>query len=470
VAELRTRVSANVYRGRGLRDLDFTPAVARYWDYTDTNLPWAYSSEAAWESRIPAGVARVDLQTGSSDFWTNLKATCDAAAGRVLVQLDEGDHILDQFRMIGASGDPSYAFGFWFPKLAGLLGAGPDKSFLSMAANSVSQAQLDRLAGMRQADFQPNQMAMARLDSSATEPFFMGGLTVRADSQNPLTAISSDITGNVVVPQPAPHGGIIAYTGGYGTMSHVRFQGAAKAWNSQPPFEHANTSSNRGRISYLNCESDGRIAAIYDAARPRKCGVFMTNDAYESHLLDSWLHHTNVSRYAANDEGMTQAGRLYEVARSKIERIGDTRNDGKGGMTNASALGWESTNAELRVTDVIVSQDNPNTVGNDRAQHLQMTVTGNAAVDDVAGGRLRVNGGDFRTPGQPQLANWLTVRATPSHFVSDGYENTIFVYPNADGSGTRKQPWVYSGTWPPTAAQIAAAGVSPTTHYLIRNS
>jgi hypothetical protein len=167
---------------------------------------------------------------------------------------------------------------------------------------------------------------------------------------------------------------------------------------------------------------------------------------------------------------MTQAGRLYEVARSKIERIGDTRNDGKGGMTNASALGWESTNAELRVTDVIVSQDNPNTVGNDRAQHLQMTVTGNAAVDDVAGGRLRVNGGDFRTPGQPQLANWLTVRATPSHFVSDGYENTIFVYPNADGSGTRKQPWVYSGTWPPTAAQIAAAGVSPTTHYLIRNS
>jgi hypothetical protein len=470
MTRLRQRTSATLFRGRDLLDLDLGFGQdTRYWNYSDSNLPQAYTSTAAWESRIPAGTARVDLQTGSSDFWTNLKATVDAAPGRVIVNLPAGDHILRSFRMIGSSGDPTYAFGFWFPKLAGFSGQGYDKTFVSMAANSVSQAQLDKLATMRQDAFAPNQMALARIDSSETEPFFMGGLTFRADNQNLLESISSDITGGVVVPQPAPHGGVIAYTGGYGLMSHVRFQGAGKAWNSQPPFEHANTSSNRGRISYLNCESDGRISEVYDSARPRKCGVFMSNDAYESHLVDSWLHHTNVSRYAANDEGMTQAGRLYEVTRTKIERITDTRNDGKGGATNASCFGWESSNAELRVTDVIASQDNPNSVGNDRAMHLQMTVTGSSA-DDVAGGRLRVNGGEFRTPGVPQLDGWLCVRATPSHFVSDGYDNTMFVYPNADGTGTRKQPWVPGGTWPPTAAQIAAAGVSPQTHFLIRNS
>jgi hypothetical protein len=467
MTRLLQRVSATTLRGVGLPDVSLG---APYWDYSATNLPQAYSSEADWESRIQAGIARVDLRKDSSDFFTNLKATVDAAPGRVIVHLGEGDHILDQFRMIGASGDPSYAFGFWFPKLAGLSGAGYDKTFLSMAGNSVTQAQLTRLSGMKQADFAPNQMAVARIDSSVSQPFFMGGITFRSDNQNPLTSISSDITGSVVVPQPAPHGGIIFYTGGAGLMSHVRFQGAAKAWNSQPPFEHANTSSNRGRIRLYNVESDGRIASIYDPARPRKCGVFMTNDAYESRIFDSWLHHTNVSRYAANDEGMTEAGRVYAVTRTKVERISDTRNDGKGGATNASALGWESTNAELIVTDVIVSQDNPNNVGGDRAQHLQMTVTGNPAVDDVSGGRLRVNGGVFRTPTAPQLDGWLCVRATPSHFVTDGYQNTIHVYPNADGTGLRKQPWVYAGTWPPTAAQILAAGVSKDTHYLIRNS
>jgi hypothetical protein len=72
----------------------------------------------------------------------------------------------------------------------------------------------------------------------------------------------------------------------------------------------------------------------------------------------------------------------------------------------------------------------------------------------------------------------MCVRATTSQWINDGVgtapedvlNKTMFVYPNADGSGTRKRPWIYAGTWPPTAAQIAAAGVNKDTHYLVRRS
>jgi len=323
---------------------------------------------------------------------------------------------------------------------------------------------------MRQDAFAPNQMGMMRIDSDASNPFFMGGLTVRAANQNMLTTISSDITGNVVVPQPAPHQGVVFYSGGKGVVSHVRFEGAGKAWMSQPPFEMANVTSNRARISYYNCDFDGRLSAAYDSSRPRKCAPWMGNDEYESRLFDSWMHHSNVSRYAANDEGQGESGRVYAITRCKFERISDNLNDGKGGVTNATPVGWESTNAELIVTDIIVSQDNPNSAAQgDRAQHLQITHVGDSS-SDTAGGRLRIYGGSFRQPLFPQLDGILCLRLTPSRWVTDGYANTVFVYPNADGSGTRKQPWVYTGSWPPSAAQIAAAGVTKDTHYLVRNS
>ena len=473
MTHLRQRISASIFRGVGLPDVSLDAVT---WDFSDTNLPTAYRSVSDWEDRIPAGTTRVNIQTASSDFYTNLKATVDAASGPVLVNLSEGDYVLDQFRMIGASGDPTYAFGFWFGmKFRGFTGRGYDKTFVSMKANSMTQAQLDKLATMTQSSFAPNQMGMFRLDSSPSSPFFLGGLTFRAANQNPLTTIASDITGvqRPTTPQPAPHQGPTMYsdTTGAGVVSHVRFQGAGKAWMSQPPFEMANFTSARSRISFYSCEFDGRISPAYDASRPRKCVPWMGNDEYESRMFDTWLHHSNVSRYAANDEGMSTSGRVYALTRCKLDHIGETQNDGLGGFTNATPLGWESTNAELIITDVIVSQDNGNTgpSGAGIAQHLQLTHVGDSS-SDTAGGRMRVYGGKFLQPIWTQLDGWLCIRATPSRWVTDGYANTIFVYPNSDGSGTRKQPWVYSGTWPPTAAQIAAAGVTKDSHYLVRNS
>jgi hypothetical protein len=408
----------------------------------------------------------VNLSATGATFWDRLNNTVNAQPGRFICRLPAGDHVLTSFRLIGSSGDQSYAFGFWFPKLAGLDGAGPDLTFVTMAANSMTAAQLTRLSGMTQASFSPNQMGMCRFDASAG-PGFVGGLTFRAANQNTLTSISGDITSSlspVVVPQPAPHQGPVFYTGSTMTISHVRFQGAGKAMTSQPPFEMANCTSARANLTYRNCEFDGRISPAFDAAQPRKCAPWMGNDEILSDISDSWFHHSNVSRYAANDEGQSLTGRNYKLTRCKLEQITNTQNDGHGGYTNATPCGWESTNATITVTDCIIAQNNPNYAGA-APQDFQLTSVGGF---DPAGGRMKVIGGVYRNTGFPALDGWTCFRIPNSRFKTDGYATTVDVRDVAGGA--RKTAYVYNGTWPPSQATFDASGVDPSTHYLVRET
>lgn len=460
----------------------FNPVAVAY-DWADSNLPWAYTDTTAWESRIPSGMTRVNLQTGSSDFYTNLQNTLNAAPGRVIVNLPEGVYTLNQFRTVGASGNPTYAFGFYFSKLAGFCGAGPDKTFLEMAANSVSNEQLEYMKTMTQASFSPLQMGLCRIDtqySGAAAPIFLGGMTFRAAPQNPLTAISSDITGSVYVPQSAPHQGVVIYSDSNrrsadSIVTHVRFQGAGKAMMSQPPFELANITSQRNHITYRNCEFDGRMSPAYDSTQPRKCGPVMFNGGVEQHLIDSWLHHSNVSRYAANDESVESSTALtvkYTATRCKLEQITNTQNkqpplnngNSLGGFTNASPFGWESSNAEITITDCIVSQDN-NQFAGQVPMHLQLTNTGPAR----PGGRLYVVGGQYRNTGWPQLDGYVSFRIQPStNWWTDGFNTTLDVRKSA--GGTRLLPHTYTDSWPPTSSYLATNGLNPNTHYLVRSA
>lgn len=470
------RVLTNVGGKKVRRGLGTTPIVpvippdpsALAYEWSDSNLPWAYEETTAWESRIPSGTPRVNLQTGSGDFWTNLNATINAAPGRVIVNLPAGVFSLKSFRLIGGSGDQAYSFGFWFPKLAGFSGQGADKTFVQMDANSMTQAQLTRLSGMTQASFAPNQMSVCRIDSTEATPFFLGGLTFRSANQQNLTSVSSDFTTGVVVPQPAPHQGPTLYSDsiGAGTVSHVRFQGAGKGMMSQPPFEMANVTSQKNKIYWYNVEFDGRISPDFDPARPRKCGTWMGNNERESHMTDCWLHHSNLSRYAANDENLNTAALSthYSATRCKAEQITNTKNDGLGGYTNATPFGWESSNAQITMTDCIISQDNPFT-DKQIAQMLQLTSVGSR---NPQGGRLRVSGGVFRNTGFPALDGFLTMRVIAStYWATDGYANTMNI---TNTAGTRLTAYVYSGSWPPTAAALAAAGVKPSTHFIVRNT
>ena len=439
-------------------------------DWSDTNLPWAYENTSVFTENWPADVQIVDIQTGSSDFFTNLTNTVNAAGGRVVVRLNEGVYSLNQFRKYGSGGNPTYAFGFYIPNLQGLLGRGPDKTFVQMDANSISQEQMTYISNMNPADFVPLQMGVCRFDGGSSSPVLLAGLTFRAADQNMLTTKHPNL--DIVVPQPAPHNGVIIYQNSHARVQYVRFQGVGRACNSQPPFECTNVGSQYGNIRYYKCEFDGRRSPDLDPARPRRCTVVMANNE-DYHLMeDCWLQHTNISRYAANDENRNTQGQ-YILTRSKIERISDTRNtdpalnggQSLGGYTDPSALGWESCNGTVTLNDCIISQDNSQFQYQSTVpQHLQLTSVGSR---NPQGGRFYVNGGEFRDTGWPGLSGFLRFRVSSStYWYQDGFNTTLHVYHK---DGQRLQPHQVTGNWPPSVASLAANGITPTTHYLIRS-
>lgn len=473
--------TVNVASAGETTSVDYT--IPSSGDWSETNSPWSYASAIEWESRLPTGVPVVNLSATGATFWDKLNNTVNAQAGRFICRLPVGVFTLNSFRPIGSSGNPTYAFGFWFPKLAGFVGAGPDKTIIEMAPNSVSTAQLDYMKTMTQASFIQLQMGMFRIDTqynSVAAPIYIGGVSIEAAPQPLLTAISSDITNGVYVPQSAPHLGVAVYSDSSrrhpdSVLTHVRFRGAGKAMTSQPPFELSNITSQRNDLAFLNCEFDGRMSPRYDATQPRKCGPFMANGGVTQHLTDCWMHHSNVSRYAANDESVVSSTALsnhYRIERVKLEQITNNQNkqppinggNSLGGYTNASCIGFESSNALIEIIDSIMSIDNALIAGQVPC-HIQLTNTGSVA---RSGGRLYVRGGEFRHSAFPQLNGFVTFRIQPTaSWWTDGFNTTIDV---RDKANNRLLPYTVTGTWPPTAAALATAGVSPQTHYLVRST
>lgn len=469
MSPVRTRVWDGA-AWQGAADAPSTPAATPY-DWSDTNLPWAYTSTSDFTTAWPSSVTVVPIQTASTDFYTNLAATVAAAGGRVVVELGEGVYELSEFRLIGSSGDPKYAFGFWFPNLQGLLGQGPDKTYVQMAANSVSPTQLASIATMTKAAFASLQMGLCRFDGAdAASPILLAGLTFRSEDQNPFTSTASDMQ-DLFYPQPCPHRGVFLYTGSHSRVSYVRFQGAGRALNSQPPFEMSNVSTARGWHYFDHCEVDGRRSPDLDPARPRRCTIALHNNESVVEWSDSWFHHSNVSRYATNDQNYDTSG-TYKVTRCKSEHITDDQNRDPalnggatlGGYTNASLFGWESCNGTIEVRDSIAHQDNTLYAGQVPC-HLQLTYVGSR---NPQGGRLYVHGGDFRNSGFPAIDGFVTFRiAQNTYWYLDGYNTTLYVY---HPDGQRLSPHQYTGTWPPTESYLAAQGISPATHYIVRSA
>ena len=448
---------------------DKMPAEPVSYDWSDYNLPWARGGPDASSSDLPPGVPVVPIQTGGGTFAQRIDATLGAQSGRAIIELPAGVHSYTEFKPIGASGNPTYAFGYWNPKLAGFYSAaGAGECIIEMAPNSTSQAQLDHMSTMQQAAFAPLQMGLIRIDTvyqGVGVPIFLGGVTFEAGAQNMLTSVASDVVGgigSVYVPQSAPHQGVVVYTSGPthadSVVSHVRLRGAGKAITSQPPFELGNFGAQRNDITLKFVESDGRMSPRYDASQPRKSQPMMFNGGIHMSLEDSWLHHSNVSRYAANDEsvasGVAQSVN-YRVVRTKIEQITNTQNrqppinggNSLGGYTNASLFGFESSNALIELTDVIASVDNDQSVGQ-VPTHIQLTNTGPSR----KGGLVRVVGGVWRHSKFAQLDGYVTMRIQRStDWWADGFDNTLDIRPN----GVRLIPHEYTGAWPPSAGYLA---------------
>lgn len=453
------------------------------WDWGEGREPWRQGAGAhPWAAFLPVGVPVVPLKVeAGGDFENQVTQTLNSAPARAIVELPpDTDGQYSSFKKLGSGQNPTYAFGFYHQKFAGFYTEGtPENVSVGMAANSVSAEQLTHMEGLTQASFAPLQMGMMRVDTqyqSAAAPVYFGGITFESAPQNPLTTIAPDITGGVFTPQAAPHQGLVLYSDSNrrhpGTvLSHVRFRGAGKAMNSQPPFEMGNITSQRNQVRALFSEFDGRMSPRFDASRPRKCGPLMTNGGVEIAVVDSWLHHSNVSRYAANDESVESGAALsnhYRVERVKIEQISNNQNRqpplnggaSLGGYTDASCFGYESSNALVEHIDVIAIIDNPKTTGQVPA-HVQFTNTGPAR----SGGRYVVRGGVFRHLTFPQLDGFLIARVSQNTaWWTDGFATTFDIQVKR---GTPLQAHIHTGSWPPTQAQLDAAGVTPETHYIV---
>lgn len=438
-------------------------------DWSDSNPPWAYTDTSVFTQDWPVGTTIVPLQTGGADFYTNLTNTVNAAGKRVVVQLPDGTHHLTLFRHIGSGSDPTYAVGFWHPNLQGLLGNGPDVCRVQMDANSMTTAQLDQMKTMTAAAFAPLAQAMIRFDgANASSPVLLAGVTFQAADQQMLTSVASDVP--CVVPQPAPHQGVWLYTAANSQISYCRFRAAGRAMMGAPPFEMGNLTTSHGNHVISNCEFDGRLASDINPKQPRRSGPIMANNELYHEIRDCWFHHANVTRYAVNDQNSNTTGQ-YISTRVKFEHITDNQNvdpDLNGGVSlggwgNTSNYGWESCNGTITITDTfsvisVAASGGPPTA-------FLLTTPG-TNVRNPQGGRFFVVRGTFKHTVFPQLNDYVTFRiGKTTYWYTDGVATTIDVRRT---DGTRLTGWEFVGTWPPTAAQLAAAGVSPSTHYIYK--
>lgn len=460
---LRILVDPFTVRGVGLRD-----TYPSRW--SETRPPWAYTSEEQFRVGWPPGVTVVPLHPDGATLYERLANTLNAHPGRVVVQLEAATYDLTSFRMEGASGDPVYAFGFWFgDRLQGLVGRGADKTFVQMVANSMTTAQLNRMKTMTAAAFAPLQMAFCRLDGAPGSPVILSGITFQADDQQMLTAVAPDV--DAVVPQPAPHQGVVIYSGSDSVVTYCRFRGAGRALTPAPPFEMANLNSQYGSHLWKNTEFDGRRSPDRMPGRPRRVGLVMLNNETRHEMVDCWMHHSNTSRYAANDENRDTSG-TYIARGCQIDHVSDNENTDPAlnggrtlrGYTNPSPLGWESCNGPIVVEKTVVAQTNPfpRAGAGQIPTHFQLTSVGGR---DPRGGRFEAIDNVYLWPAHPHLNGYAGFSVAPSTWWwRDGVTNTITVRQN----DVTLQPFEVVGPWPPSLAQLDAAGVSYTTHYLLR--
>lgn len=457
------------------------PAAA--WDYSDSNPPWAYPADpverealftAGWPQEVKDGI--VDL-VGTGNLRSKLDTTLAPVSGHAVVRLPDlqGQDLTDLLKADPNAPD-TFAYGGYHPKLLGFLGHGADRSWIELKPNSMSQAQLNLLGTLDPNAFTPSHLGSFLLQPHLRDDTYLAGVGFRAHDQPWLPTVHPNLAAKGVTPnQPAPHAGLEIGSGKNFTIGYCAFVGFGRAIYPAPPFEHPNINSQYADGVIHHTDLDGRRHPDIDPAQPRRCTVYLGNNEDSSTVRRSWLHDTPLSRYAVNDQNRNTTG-TYLVEESKIERIGNgavdpALNGGQplGSASAAVSLGYESSQATIIMRDCIVSVDNDffrsrNLWG--APQHVGFS---NVTPATNRAGVAYFYGGEWRNTAYPEVDGFLCIRIySDNAWWTTGVANTLFVY-EYEG-GPRKAPWHYTGTWPPTTGQIATAGVTPQTHYIVRTT
>ena len=451
-------------------------------DWDDDNLPWSYATTDAFTEGFTEGITWTDLYTGTfaqSDLWSRITYTIAQVPGngRVYVRIPTGVHNVTSFQTpFVIQKNPLYAFGLWFPRLSGLLGDGPDKTRIHLVANSYSQEQLDALATLNPDTFTPLGNAFARFDGAVT-PFLLGGIKFTAADQQNVTALHPNMAAKhgIVVPQPAPHVGIhFEPAPSNGTsefiVNNCAFVGCARALLGQPPFECGLINSQYTKSVFRRCDFDGRRDAEVDPLRPRRSTTALVNNEKDMSFVDCHFHHSNIGRFAGNDQNKSPAAlsTFYNFIRCKFDHMGDEGNTDPlinggaplGGVDTRyiSPFGFESTNARIRLTDCIITQNTTYARGG-----IAITQVGR----NPSGGRMEVVDCVFRYEHKPYLNGFATMMIDPSTpWYKDGPATTTSV--SREETPLTCHVYPTGSSWPPTEAYITAQGLTPETHYIVR--
>ena len=451
-------------------------------DWDDGNLPWSYATTDAFTEGFTEGITWTDLYTGTfaqSDLRSRITYTIAQVPGngRVYVRIPTGVHNVTSFQTpFVIPKNPLYAFGLWFPRLSGLLGDGPDKTRIHLVANSYSQEQLDALATLDPDTFTPLGNAFARFDGAVT-PFLLGGIKFTAADQQNVTALHPNMAAKhgIVVPQPAPHVGIhFEPAPSNGTsefiVNNCAFVGCARALLGQPPFECGLINSQYTKSVFRRCDFDGRRDAEVDPLRPRRSTTALVNNEKDMSFVDCHFHHSNIGRFAGNDQNRSPAAlsTFYNFIRCKFDHMGDEGNTDPlinggaplGGVDTRyiSPFGFESTNARIRLTDCIITQNTTYARGG-----IAITQVGR----NPSGGRMEVVDCVFRYEHKPYLNGFATMMIDPSTpWYTDGPATTTSV--SKEETPLTCHVYPTGSSWPPTEAYITAQGLTPETHYIVR--
>lgn len=446
----------------------------------DFTAPWS-GVLSQWAGLDPWATADVrDLTGYTSDFRAACIAMCNAASNPIVIRLPE--ELLHLTSFVVPTGVQTFAFGMYHPNFRGWLGRGPGRTIVQQDAGSVSAAQITALEALTSSQTNALAMCLAQPGTGSTWSVLMSGLTMQAADQPTISSVNftTSSSPNPVMPQPAPHSGIMLGPNRDFFGSHLELLGCGYAINPSPPFEQTNLGSQYGKIRMHHVLSDGRRAASIDPARPWSCNPYMGNNEDLCEVAYTRFCHAPISRVAINDQNSgnteTSAGAYTFGPGYQVDHIGNHNvkphlNGGAslGAYSGAVAHGFESVGGPLTFHAPHMSVDNPWT-DNAISQHIGLNFVSGV---NRQGGRLRIYGGTFRNTAFPWLDGWLCIRISQSsYWYTDGVANTIFVYAGADDSTLRKQPWLYTGAWTQAAmtAAATAAGVSPATHYLLRNT
>lgn len=440
--------------------------------WADGNEPWRIGGLTDdWPQAALDKVVQYNDSRWFSASKTFTKICQDAAAivPGAIIKLPAGTYHLTKFDQ-AVSGTQGYVF--FGKSIGGLLGAGPESTFIVLDSNALVDPLLTSIKNATNAI----SVYTMRFDNAP----YISGITFDAHEQPLIDGTAVAKPNGYPSSYSAPYAGLQYYNTTGGITQNVRFRGFGKCWNNVYPYELGAVNTSGASHTMRRYEIDGRTAASINSTRPRVSGGFMYNNGGNFTLTDGWEHHSKRSGHTifGKTGSATLASGTFNTTRVRINDNANI-NDGDGGTYTFSAFNHEQAVGAITYTNCQMQRSNIASTG--RATYITVGANNNLGnpknivfnFDDKSywENPPATDNGMFSVFNPPTYGS--TSNIYHDQFKAGAEPIQVFV-----GGKKLKPVFVSStavGSWPTvpsshTASQLAAAGYTPTTAFLIRTA